>query len=446
MSAEHSVLSLNSPEFKIGRSKEVDLCLMDVNISRLQCIISWCQDSQQWSVTDHSSNGVWAGGLRTSKGVPTLLNQGDIIVLSDLKQLYSWRFGMGKVDPEEIDDQEEPMMKKMRVPVVEEVSGDGKRNNEVMSQHKVTGEVRMLKGKHILENAVKVGQQKQEALMGERDILLAKLEDICKKQSKKESEAREKMEKEMEGKEEREEKMKQLEEVMKIERELQDRELKRLIEEMDLKVKCEEQKRVKEIEARDHLVAKLSAEKHVLENQLEKERDAMENELKVLQKQLEKENSSMKKKENEWNKRLSSISSKMEEKVSKERENMEVAVLKEKQEKERMAQEVEEQIQKRETEVKHQEDLLSNERSKHFFQLKLMEEEREQREIEMNRRIEELKKRKEEQRQLEEEMSKTIKEMERKREEMAKEIESKSTDLCYGCFLCFFYTFSCETF
>ena len=158
MSTEHRVLSLNSPQFKIGRSKEVDLCLMDVNISRLQCVISWCQDSHQWSVADHSSNGVWVGGVRTTKGVPTTLNQGDIIVLSDLKQLYSWRFGMGKVDAEEIDDQEEPMTKKRKTLVVDEISEVSNGNNKVMSQHEGTSELKMLKEKYILENAVKVGQ------------------------------------------------------------------------------------------------------------------------------------------------------------------------------------------------------------------------------------------------------------------------------------------------
>ena len=82
MAADHQVLNLNFPEFKIGRSKDADLCLMDVNISRLQCVLSWCEDTQQWCLTDHSSNGVWVEGVRTTKRDP---NPSELI-LSELKQ------------------------------------------------------------------------------------------------------------------------------------------------------------------------------------------------------------------------------------------------------------------------------------------------------------------------------------------------------------------------
>merc|ERR1719291_1443427 len=112
MSADHRVLSITSPKYKIGRSLEVDLCLMDVNISRLHCVFSFCDDAE-WSVTDHSSNGVWVGGVRTKKGVPTKLKQGDTVVLSELTKLYSWKFGLGLMDKEE----EEPVAKRRKVVV-----------------------------------------------------------------------------------------------------------------------------------------------------------------------------------------------------------------------------------------------------------------------------------------------------------------------------------------
>ena len=45
MSTDHKLLFLSSPMYKIGRSMEVYLYLMDVNISRLQCVFSWSGDS-----------------------------------------------------------------------------------------------------------------------------------------------------------------------------------------------------------------------------------------------------------------------------------------------------------------------------------------------------------------------------------------------------------------
>merc|ERR1719186_1971682 len=166
---------------------------MDVNISRLHCVFSWSEDAE-WSVTDHSSNGVWVGGVRTKKGVPYKLKQGDTVVLSELTKLYSWRFGLGLVNKEE---EEEPLAKRRKV-VVEESAGVGETREEltkVISQRRKMAEVRMLKEKLVLENAVKVGQQRQAALMAEKEMLLARLEEQSKKQSKREREAREKMEK-----------------------------------------------------------------------------------------------------------------------------------------------------------------------------------------------------------------------------------------------------------
>jgi len=173
MSEDHKQLSLEKPLFKIGRSLEVDLCLMDVNISRLHCVFSWSEDSG-WMVTDQSSNGVWVGGVRIKKGIPTKIVEGDTVVLSELTKKYSWRFGLGAVERE---CYEEPIAKRRKI-----MPGEGGRVEEgkeeiakALSQRRKVAEVRMLREKLVLENAVKVGQQKQAALMAEKEMLLSRL-------------------------------------------------------------------------------------------------------------------------------------------------------------------------------------------------------------------------------------------------------------------------------
>merc|ERR1719427_1887567 len=161
---------------------------MDVNISRLHCVFSWSEDAE-WSVTDHSSNGVWVGGVRTKKGVPTKLKQGDTVVLSELTKLYSWKFGLGLME----NEVEEPLAKRRKVVVGDSV-GVGESREEltkVISQRRKMAEVRMMKEKLALENAVKIGQQRQAALLAEKEMLLARLEEQSKQQSKREREARE---------------------------------------------------------------------------------------------------------------------------------------------------------------------------------------------------------------------------------------------------------------
>merc|ERR1712183_316074 len=117
-------------------------------------------------------------------GVPYKLRQGDTLVLSELTKLYSWRSGLGLVNNEE--EEEEPLAKRRKV-VVEESAGVGETREEltkVISQRRKMAEVRMLKEKLVLENAVKVGQQRQAALMAEKEMLVARLEEQSKKQRK----------------------------------------------------------------------------------------------------------------------------------------------------------------------------------------------------------------------------------------------------------------------
>merc|ERR1712083_462213 len=152
---------------------------------------------------------------RVKKGMPTKIVDGDTVVLSELTKLYSWRFGLGAA---EVEGCEEPVAKKRKIMLSERgCVGEGKEEiAKAFSQRRKVAEVRMLREKLVLENAVKIGQQKQAALMAEKEMLLSRLEDQTKKQNKKEREAREKLEKEMET-----------------------------------KVKFEEEKRIKEVQDRD---------------------------------------------------------------------------------------------------------------------------------------------------------------------------------------------------
>jgi len=423
MSEDHKLLSLNKSQFKIGRSLEVDLCLMDVNISRLHCVFSLSEDSG-WTVTDQSSNGVWIGGVRVKKGMPTKIVEGDIVVLSELTKKYSWKFGLGAA---EMESCEEPVAKKRKImPSERGCVEEGKEEiAKAFSQRRKVAEVRMLREKLILENAVKAGQQKQAALMAEKEMLLSRLEDQTKKQNKKEREAREKLEKEMEGKDEREQKMKEFEEKIKFEREQQEAEKNKLVEKMEIKVKCEEEKRIKEVQDRDAMLVKLNVEKADLEKKFEKEKEDMEKELKDLQERLTVENSSKESKEKEWSEKLTSMNKQMEERLEREREDMEAAVKTEKEEKERLAREVECQRVERETELRKQEEVLETERATHAAQMEMLREEKEQKEEEMRQRNEEWEKRKKEQIEMEEQLKLRLDEMEKKKDEMAKEIEAE---------------------
>merc|ERR1719334_2379581 len=187
--------------------------------------------------------------------MPTKMAEGESVVLSELTKLYSWRFGLGSLVE---DSNEEPIPKKRKVMTnAGGCVGEGKEEiARNISQRRKVAEVRMLREKLILENAVKTGQKRQQALMAEKEMLLSRLEERTKVQNRKEREAREKLEKEMEGKDERELKMREFEEKIKSERMQLETEKDKLVEEMETKVKHEEAKRIKEIQDRDNLLEK----------------------------------------------------------------------------------------------------------------------------------------------------------------------------------------------
>merc|ERR1712202_95273 len=135
-----------------------------------------------------------------------------------------------------------------------------------------------------------VGQQRQAALLAEKEMLLAKLEEQSKQQSKREREAREKMEKDVEGTEERDEMMNRFELKIKSDEENEEKGKKKLIEDMERKVKHEEEKRLKEIqerdsvgvgESREELTKVISQRRKMAEFRMMQEKLVLENAVKV---------------------------------------------------------------------------------------------------------------------------------------------------------------------
>lgn len=57
----------------------VDTYLQDSAISRIHFLLEY--NASDWYLMDYSSNGTWVNGVRITKGVQTLVNQGDIITV-----------------------------------------------------------------------------------------------------------------------------------------------------------------------------------------------------------------------------------------------------------------------------------------------------------------------------------------------------------------------------
>ena len=112
-SMKHKLLEM-SGSFVIGRAKahEVNLCLLDVNVSRKHCEFKFNIVDQSWTVTDFSSNGVSVNGKRCQKSIAVSVVDGDEIILSDQKDIYNWTFCVGEVpDPSVVNPPTKPIVK-----------------------------------------------------------------------------------------------------------------------------------------------------------------------------------------------------------------------------------------------------------------------------------------------------------------------------------------------
>ena len=109
------------------------------------------------------SNGDWVEDVRTTKGILTRLNQGDIIVLSELKQQYCWRFGLGTADTVETDLSKEPLAKKRRVLEGGKTDyGENMMSEDHLDGDKIKAAEKIMLEKLYCDNALKVELKKKE--------------------------------------------------------------------------------------------------------------------------------------------------------------------------------------------------------------------------------------------------------------------------------------------
>ena len=88
----NSSLQFSGPSYTIGRAKptEVNLPLIDVNISRKHCEFSFDKQSKTWSIQDFSSNGVTVNGIRIDKNKLVILKSGDNVILAEQNEKYNF--------------------------------------------------------------------------------------------------------------------------------------------------------------------------------------------------------------------------------------------------------------------------------------------------------------------------------------------------------------------
>ena len=416
MSDKLQVLRLRSPSFSIGRAKltEVSLCLMDVNISRKHCEFVFSDQEGGWTVTDLSSNGVFINDIRIPKTTPTPLQPGDSIVLSEQKLLYNWIFIHGEPPcSKRSSDAEIPEAKRPRT---QGATYDTQKFDEAVNKVKKVAEVRMLREKIRLENAVKVGQQKQEALVAEREMLLSRLEDQVKKQTARDREAREHLIKEMEGKVDRDEILKEFEDRLLKEKQNAEEERQVAIKDMEDKIAIEDKRREEEIQRRDETLLKLNKEKEEMAGKLEREKEEMNQELEKLKIRLEEENVSKESLKKELEDRVSSLTTNMEETLKEEKTSLERAIASEKQQKEALSKEMENMKTMNEF-------VLETERASHAAAMEMVKEEQEQKDEEIRLKQKEIEERCSKQDEFAKQMKDQLAELEKKKLELEQQIE-----------------------
>ena len=423
-SMKHKLLEM-SGSFVIGRAKahEVNLCLLDVNVSRKHCEFKFNVVDQSWTVTDFSSNGVSVNGKRCQKSIAVSVVDGDEIILSDQKDIYNWTFCVGEV-PEDLrrpdpDPANPPPAKRPKL----EQNFDTQALEERVREHKRITAARMLRERKWLEHTVKLGEQKQQALINEKEILMSRLGEQIKLRNKQVREAREKLLAELDGKVDKDKIMGEFEEKIKIEKRKAEESQQNLLKEMEIKISNGERLRKEEIEERDKNLEKLRAEKQELTDKFEKEREDMNVELNQLRIKLTEENTSKESLKKDWESKMASVTSNLEDMIRKEKDDLERAINIEKLEKEALEKEVEALKTLNLSEVKKLEYELENERAVHAAVMESVKEEQEQKEEELRRKEQEIEERNKQNAFLEQQMKDQLAELEKKKLEIENQME-----------------------
>jgi len=423
MSITHSHLQLKKPTFSIGRAKptDVDHPIVDIQISKKHCEFQFNNKDNRWTVIDFSSNGVFVNGNRILKNSPVALESGDEIVFSEQVQKFCWTFNVGESKRKFSSQEGEQPFKKQRLQSDPQFNSQ-RLDNAVLEVKKVAA-VRILREKLKLENAAKVAQQKVDALLAEKDVLVSRLEKHVKDQAVKDKEARETLLKEMEGKVDKEKIMKEFEENLKQERDKAEELRKKLMSDMEKRILLEEKTKKEEIQQRDQRLEELNKEKNELTLKLEKEKEVMDKELKDLQVRLNEENVSKELREKEFQEKLSEMTKKMEESMKKEKAEIDKSREQEKLEKEKLEREMENQKTLRLSEVKKLEDELENERATHAATLEIVRYEHEIKDEALKKKEKEIEDRHEQMMKRDQELKEKLAEVEKRKKEMEEQAE-----------------------
>merc|ERR1719167_1123867 len=372
-------------QIELKKPKEADLCLRDINISRRHAEFSWSA-SDGWSITNYSDNGIWVNKIGLVKGTSTSLQSGDLVVLSDLRDLFGWHFhlrqsGVNKSNnlkrSEAADDDEEnqPSKKRRKVGFVIKENSEQTREEpsvsrdlvQTLQKKKEAAEMKYAAIKQAVADAAKESKKKIESLVSERAMLLQRLEKKAREGEAREEEERLALEKEGGGEEER----LKLEAKLLREREEASKEREKMLEAMEAKITEQKLKREEDLKEKDKQLEVVRAEKTAAES----DRSRMEEELKRLKTQLEAKEADECSKEEKYQK--------FEEmKMRKEAELQE--------EKERLARQLAEQeLREKETRRKEEEE-REREREAHALELEALREEQSKREEEVKKRCQEL--------------------------------------------------------
>jgi len=357
---DHQELVFNSNEYRIGRCLGLELCLRDVNISRLHCIFTKGETS--WSIACKSSNGVRVNGNKLEKDTESPLKHGDTIRLAE-QQIYYWKFvqvvdlthneNVAKIEEKE----DQPASKKMRLMEVglesrsRHIFEAAKQGLEkVIDTRRRAAEDRLLSLNAVLEEAVSEGGKRQDSLASQKEMLLKRLEEQIRSSEKAHRDLRQEAEKRFEeekvDQKSMEREMKEIEETIKMQSEKGEGEIKSQLEEIEIRMKLREEAMLKDRKEKEVMLERMTQERTELEETLEKEKREIEMKLKQLQERLDKENSSKERIENEFKVMVDKLKNEQDAKLNNDKENwieMEKVIAHQKREKERLAKEVKEQ-------------------------------------------------------------------------------------------------------
>jgi len=401
MKPQHHELLLVKPKYTMGRCLEADLCIKDVNVSRRHADFAWTSPGG-WGVTNHSENGIWVNGAKVNKGSFRPLVPGDLVVLSDLRQLYSWTLAL----PGALQANGEPPAKRRRLAQGAEGAGDATHRHMVakMEAWRAAAAGKLAGVRSAAAEAEREGRRKQEELEVERSRLLERLERQAAEGAAREEEARGALERRLQGsKEEQEEERRRLEERLHRERGEAEEDRRRQVQVMEARIEEEKEKLKKEVEERDIMVDKLKTEKLKMEEKFEGDKIKMENELKQLQTQLEEKKLDSETKEKMYKEKVEDINMRMEAELLEE--------------KAKHVKEVAEQKEALEKEARAREEEREREREEHAVQLVAMREEQSRREEEVRLKSLELEQKMREQEEVEAKVEEQRRELERRQKE-----------------------------